>query len=57
MDGTPNSPYIAGIGVRHLGDHAPRSQHVAVADLADCSNGSTRHITLIEDFEPFVARR
>src|SRR5215831_7461569 len=56
MDGTLNSLYIAGTGVRHLGNHAPRSQHFAVADLADCSNGSTRHITLIEDFEPFVAR-
>src|SRR5215471_14321818 len=47
MDGTLNSLYIAGTGVRHLGNHAPCSQHFAVADLADC---------LIEDFEPFVAR-
>src|SRR5579859_3342046 len=40
----------------HLGDHAPRPQHLAIAYLGDRSNCSAGHACFIEPCEPFVAR-
>ena len=48
VNGTLNSFHGAGACMRHLGDHVPCPQHLAIADFGNCSNGPAGYATIIE---------
>src|SRR5262245_22633345 len=41
--------------MRHLRNHAPHPQYLALADFPDGSNGPARHADSVELGEPFVS--
>src|SRR6266567_4686180 len=56
VSSVPLIHHIVGTGVRHLGDHSPCPQHIAVADIRNRSNSPAGHAGPVKELEPFVAR-
>src|SRR5262245_8149804 len=50
LNGTLDSLHGASTRVRHFSNHIPGPQHLAIADLSNCSNGSAGYSSVIERF-------